>query len=352
MLETSEATRIVPRRAHGRAGEVGRWRLDPRQSRDPVLALILERAAAGSVPGARSDPHVVCLAIEGGGMRGSVSAGMCVVLEAAGLVGSFDRIYGCSAGALNGAFTASGQAALGATTYMDSADRRFIDLRRLIRGRPVVDLDLLFEELLASGRPFSAEGLARGPEFRALAVSPRDGGVRVLRDFRDTDELLGAVRASCSVPMVSGEPPPFRGERLLDGGFVESVPYRAALREGATHVLVLRSRPAAYRLAPVGRLVELAARQMHPDLAPLVAARPQRYNRDADELARLSSQPPGRAPVAQVDVAPDHRLVDHLSTDVERIRACVRLGAAAMASLVLREPAGLPVACPPLETAA
>ena len=135
VLETTgEATRIVPRRAHGRAGEVGRWRLDPRQSRDPVLALILERAAAGSVPGARSDPHVVCLAIEGGGMRGSVSAGMCVVLEAAGLVGSFDRIYGCSAGALNGAFTASGQATLGATTYMDSADRRFIDLRRLIRG--------------------------------------------------------------------------------------------------------------------------------------------------------------------------------------------------------------------------
>ena len=174
VLETTgEATRIVPRRAHGRAGEVGRWRLDPRQSRDPVLALILERAAAGSVPGARSDPHVVCLAIEGGGMRGSVSAGMCVVLEAAGLVGSFDRIYGCSAGALNGAFTASGQATLGATTYMDSADRRFIDLRRLIRGRPVVDLDLLFDELLAVGRPFSAAGLARGPEFRALAVSPR-----------------------------------------------------------------------------------------------------------------------------------------------------------------------------------
>ncbi len=346
-------TAVAPRRfAEASAHELAGCRLDPRDARDEVLALALERAAAGSLPAARSDPHLLCLAIEGGGMRGSVTAGMCVVLEAAGLVASFDRIYGCSAGALNGAFTASGQTRLGATTYADSAERRFIDLRRLIRGSPVVDLDLLFDELLAARRPFSAAGLARGPEFRAVAMSPRDGGVRVLSDFRDTGELLGAVRASCAVPMMSGEPPLFRGERLLDGGFVESVPYRAALREGATHVLVLRSRPAAYRLAPVGRLVELAARQMHPDLASVVAARPQRYNDEADELVWLSSQPPGHPPVAQVDVAPSHRLVDHLSTDLESIAASMRLGATAMASLVLREPASLSVACPPLDAAA
>ena len=48
-------------------------------------------------------------------MRGAVSAGMCVVLEAAGLVGAFDCIYGVSAGALNGSATAAGQAALSAT---------------------------------------------------------------------------------------------------------------------------------------------------------------------------------------------------------------------------------------------
>jgi hypothetical protein len=36
----------------------------------------------------------------------------------------------------------------------------------------------------------------------------------------------------------------FRGERLVDGGLLESIPYHSALREGATHVLVLRSRDA------------------------------------------------------------------------------------------------------------
>src|SRR5256885_1723538 len=73
----------------------------PDEVTGPVLRVVLERAGNGSHPGARADDHLVALAVEGGGMRGAVSAGMCVVLEAAGLVSAFDRIYGVSAGALN-----------------------------------------------------------------------------------------------------------------------------------------------------------------------------------------------------------------------------------------------------------
>jgi predicted patatin/cPLA2 family phospholipase len=307
----------------------------PSETDDPVLRVLVERTAAGSRPGERRDPHLVCLAVEGGGMRGSVSAGMCVALEAAGLVPAFDRIYGCSAGALNGAFTATGQALLGATTYEDSASRRFIDARRLVRGRPMVDLELVFDELLARKRPLCRAGLDNGPDFRALAVSPRTGELRVLSDLRDPDEILGAVRASCSVPLLNGAAQPFRGEWLVDGGFLESVPYRSALREGATHVLALRSRDAGYRLPPYQRLTELAMRLASPTLATLVRARPARYNREAEELEQMASHPPGRPPVTQVTVPRERRLVEHLGTDVPQIRACMRLGATAMAALLL-----------------
>lgn len=71
--------------------------IEPEAADEPVLQVVLSRARAGSRPGARSDPHQVHLVIEGGGMRGSVSGGMCVVLEAAALVPAFDRIYGVSA---------------------------------------------------------------------------------------------------------------------------------------------------------------------------------------------------------------------------------------------------------------
>lgn len=267
-------------------------------------------------------------------MRGAVTAGMCVALEAAGLVHAFDRIYGCSAGAVNGAFAAAGQAWLAATIYEECASRRIIDRRRLARGRPVVDLELVFDELLARKRPLCRDGLADGPDFRALAVSPRRRELRVLSDLRDPDETLRAVHASCSVPLLNGAPRHYRGERLVDGGFLESVPYRSALREGASHVLVLRSRDAGYRLPPSSRREALAMRLACPELVGLVRSRPERYNREADELEGWGSRVPARPAVTQVTVPRGRRLVEHLETDVTQIRECIRLGVTAMASLI------------------
>lgn len=114
--------------------------LAPEEVADPVLRIVLDRARSGSRPLDRSDPHRVCLAIEGGGMRGAVSAGMCVVLEAAVLVPAIDRIYGVSAGALNGWGTVAGQVALGVTHYHDAVSYGVINRMRPLVGRPVIEL--------------------------------------------------------------------------------------------------------------------------------------------------------------------------------------------------------------------
>ena len=155
----------------------------------PVLRVILQRTRGDSRPRERDDQHVVCLAIEGGGMRGAVTAGMCVMLEAAGLTAAFDRIYGVSAGALNGCATATGQAALSATYYEDAVAERVVSRTGPLHGRPIVDLDLLFEDLIAARKPLSFERLAVGPDFRALATSLETMSLRVLADFADVDEV-------------------------------------------------------------------------------------------------------------------------------------------------------------------
>jgi predicted acylesterase/phospholipase RssA len=98
---------------------------------------------------------VLALAVAGGGMRAAVSSGMCVVLEAAGLLPAFDRIYGTSAGALNGAATAAGQAAISSTHYQDAALGRVICPLRALRRRPIIDFDLMFGEVIARRRPLS-----------------------------------------------------------------------------------------------------------------------------------------------------------------------------------------------------
>jgi hypothetical protein len=49
-----------------------------------VLRLLRDRVRAGSRPGQRADGHRIVLAIEGGGMRGTITAGMALALQEAG----------------------------------------------------------------------------------------------------------------------------------------------------------------------------------------------------------------------------------------------------------------------------
>jgi hypothetical protein len=50
--------------------------VDAGPSLHPVAEVLRRRHAEGSRPGARTDPHRVVLAVEGGGARGAVSGGM------------------------------------------------------------------------------------------------------------------------------------------------------------------------------------------------------------------------------------------------------------------------------------
>lgn len=308
---------------------------------DPVREVVLERSRVGSRPGFRDDDHLVCLAVEGGGMRGAVSAGMCVVLEAAGLVSAFDRVYGVSAGALNGCALAAGQAALSATHYQDAADRRVINRMRPLLRRSVIDFDLLFDDVIGTRKPLSFESLASGPEFRALATSLETLSLRVLKGFADIDETMDAVRASGSLPGLGGRDPVFRGERMTDGGLIEPIPFGTAIAEGATHVLVLRSRPAGYRKPALSGLGGSIALRDKPRLVELLKDRHDTYNQQARELAHGEHVNWSGAHVFQVAV-PDHtRLIRRLEPNPERVADALRLGARAMARAVLMEPIDL-----------
>ena len=113
-------------------------------------------------------------------MRGAVTAGMCVALERAGLLPAFDRVIGCSSGALAGCYAAAGQAERWARSFEDAACRAFIDPRRALRRRPVLDLDYLFEHGLPEPPPALRRRPRAGPELSTVAVTADTGELRVL----------------------------------------------------------------------------------------------------------------------------------------------------------------------------
>ena len=94
---------------------------------------------AGSLPGERDDGFRVALAIEGGAMRGTISAGMALALGELGLVSAFDAVYGASAGAISGAWLLSRPQGLRGWTEPAYA-RAFIRRSGPLRGRPVADI--------------------------------------------------------------------------------------------------------------------------------------------------------------------------------------------------------------------
>lgn len=296
----------------------------------PLIELMLARHEAGSERGARTDDAVIALAIEGGGSCGVISAGMCLVLEQTGLIDAVDMIYGTSSGALNGSFTASGQAALGTTNYLDVANTQFANPLRVLTGRAVIDFDFLFDELIGTRKPYDANGLAAGPAFHALCVDLDSSTLQILDDFADTHELAAAVRASCSLPLLADAQAAFRGRTVADGSLIQSIPYSAAQGGGATHVLVLRSHTAAHRQVQYPRaLLELARRVAHPSVARLIRERPDLYNAEAEHLGSIGSGDPHLFQIAPSDAMPR---VNPLEISGNAIRVGLASGAAAAAA--------------------
>src|ERR687897_1685518 len=139
----------------------------------PVAAVLRERRLAGSRPGAREDPHRVALVLEGGGMRGVVSAGMTAALERLGLTPCFDLVVGASAGAINGAALIAGVAREGAAAYDGPlASRSFVNPARALRGRPVIDVNYVLEYASAGLDAGRHERVLRSPiDLHCVAVS-------------------------------------------------------------------------------------------------------------------------------------------------------------------------------------
>ena len=267
----------------------------------PVADVLRERAAARSLPGARRDPHRVALVLEGGGMRGVVSAGMAAALERLGLTASFDLVVGSSAGAINGgAFVAGVARGCAAAYHGPFASRTFVNPMRLVWGRPVMSVDYVLgyhADDLDAGRHERA--LESPIELHCVAVDVATAAPVDLTGMGSKRELWDALLASSRMPWAGGAPVELGGRRYVDGGLAAPIPVAEALAAGATHVLALQTRPygvprkSASRLAD--RFIERHLRRLNPDLVTLYRERVGHTRRRwATSRGARATSPPAR----------------------------------------------------------
>jgi predicted acylesterase/phospholipase RssA len=293
----------------------------------PVVKVLHERrqklqeranSEAGSFQGLggaslNNDGNKVALVIEGGGMRGCVSAGMVCALHHLGLEDTVDVVYGSSAGAVVAAYFCSRQVPwFGPEVYYDqltTAGEKFIDLKRLLRslgfglvdprllkdvlmrpenGKPVLNLDYLVGTTMQKAKPLDFEAFRARQKVQPLKIvttglkSEQPVVLSQASGHFDTmEDLCSSLHASCLLPGIAGpvvnvlknldwkgrsgsrgKRPTFvvgndhpcidtdgeEYEPLGDAILSSPIPYDLALKDGATHIVAIRSSPDGHNL--------------------------------------------------------------------------------------------------------
>ena len=273
----------------------------------PVVKTLYDRAnnQIHGTPGNRTDSKKVAIAIEGGGMRGCVAAGMITALSHLGLDKSVDVVYGSSAGSMVGAYFISEQLPYeGPEVYYDvltSAGKDFIDSQSILRsvglglfdfrfssfvslftdrmGKPVLNLDYLLKTIVQRIKPlkwdvFIEKQVTNKQVLKVVASGLLSQQPVVLSyeegNFKTLSELTNCMRASMLLPGIAGDITRLKDEQAMgnnikktywreyssrkestliygsepmsDALVFEPIPYRSAVKENCTHVLVLRTR--------------------------------------------------------------------------------------------------------------
>jgi predicted patatin/cPLA2 family phospholipase len=289
----------------------------------PVATALRERP-----PGAR-----VALVVEGGGMRGAVSGGMALGLDELGLSDAFDAAYGSSAGTLNAMWLVSGRLRDGIPTWTDpELVHQLIDKRRALKRQPVVDVERLVEERYERLSPGLFDAVLQSTtELHPIATDVETGEAVDLHDeIKDDKTLRLALRASASLPLLAGPPIALNGRRFIDAGLSAAIPFRAALADGATHILVLRSRKQGEVVTPPGRLsgtlTARALRRVSPALEAGFVTRTERERADEAFLAEHDADPARTPHILSIRPTSDSPVPSRLERDIDVVRAALEAG--------------------------
>jgi predicted patatin/cPLA2 family phospholipase len=304
-----------------------------REPTHPVVEVLTERHAAGSQPGARQDSHRVALVLEGGSMRGVVSAGSTAALERLGLTRCFDLVVGSSAGALNGGALISGDARAGASMYHGVlASRRFVNPARLLVGRPALDVRFVLHHANRDLDPGRHERTLTSPiELHCVALDVDSGRPHTFTGMKTIPELAEVMLATTRMPWIGGDPVRLDGRRYVDGALACPIPVQEALDAGATHVLVLQTRPFGVPRttgSPVKEwLVLRQLQRVNPALAAMWRDRAVAYETLVADIAERSARPPADGPqVLGLRPAAGTPVVSQLERRPERLQAGARDG--------------------------
>lgn len=228
------------------------------------------------------------LVLEGGAMRGQYTAGILDTFLKHDI--EFSSVIGVSAGALCGAnFVSKQYGRASGVNIKYRHDSHYISLTHLLKRENIINFDFIFTDHGFRWHQFDERAYRRSASDFTIVATSLVNGKTVTFDKPMGDELINALKASCSIPFICDPQPTSKG-RCLDGGVADSIPYDLAYQQGYKKVVVVRTRNREYRKKQSGKLMERISNHAfadHPEFAKALIDRPVMYNQQIETIDRL-----------------------------------------------------------------
>lgn len=204
---------------------------------NPVIQLLASRISDSSA----SPERKLVLVVEGGGMRGVLSAGALLALDFMGGRKAFDDIFAVSSGSVNAAFFLSGQGKEGIQVYFDDiSNAKFFNP---FRPSKMLDVDYVYDHVVPIQRALDERAIIEHKTNLHIGVTDVLSGKQVMLHVdQRCSSIASLLKASSALPVLYNRTVDIGSGKYVDGGMSGGLPINRAIERGATDILVLSTK--------------------------------------------------------------------------------------------------------------
>lgn len=228
------------------------------------------------------------LVLEGGGHRGIFTAGILDVFLENDI--TFDGVVGVSAGAVHGASFLSKQKGRSLRyTKKYCGDKRYMGFGSLLKTGNFFNVDFCYYQLPKVLDPFDNETFEQQETAYYTVSTDVESGKAVYHQCKSLrDDDIKWIAASASMPLVA-KIVEIQGQKLLDGGVADSIPFQAFREKGYEKNVVILTQPKGYEKSANSMLPLIKVLyKKYPNFVKAVEERHVIYNQQLKDLEKLA----------------------------------------------------------------
>ena len=230
----------------------------------------------------------VGLVLEGGAMRGMYTAGVLDVFLENNI--KVDGIVGVSAGVLFGVNYLSKQK--GRVIRYNKRfikDKRYMGIISLITTGNIINKDFSFYEVPYKLDIFDDEEYKKSNiDFYATVTNVETGKPEYIK-VDSVFEQMEVLRATSAMPFVS-KFVELNGKKYLDGGISDSIPIDKCKELGYEKIIVILTRPIAYRKKKANKMLTKIKYSKYPNLVKVINNRYKNYNSTIEKIIDMENK--------------------------------------------------------------